>query len=70
MKSLAKILLIAALSIGVPAGVMAQSIGNTDPAKADTADPNSTPTKGKTAKKAKTAKTTVKQKDHKEEKKM
>jgi len=43
MKSLTKILLIAALSIVVPAGVMAQSVGNTDPAKADTTDPNSAP---------------------------
>ena len=69
MKSLAKILLITALSIGVPTGIMAQSVGNTDPAKADTTDPGSTP-KAKSAKKGKTAKTTeAKHKGHKEDKK-
>ena len=61
MKSLAKILLITVLSVGVPAGLMAQSVGNTDPAKADTTDPNSAP-KGKQAKKAKPAKSTAKHK--------
>ena len=72
MKSFAKVLLITALAIGVPSGLMAQSVGNSDPAKADTSDPNSTP-KGKEAKKAKagkTAKTAAKPKAADKEKKM
>jgi hypothetical protein len=51
MKNLAKLALAAALTIGIcSGGAMAQSVGNTDPAKADTTNPNSTP-KAKTMKK-------------------
>lgn len=44
MKTFAKILLASAIAIAVPASVMAQSVGNTDPAKANTTDPNSAST--------------------------
>lgn len=44
MTNLAKLALAAAITIGIcSGGAMAQSVGNTDPAKADTTDPNSTP---------------------------
>ena len=51
MTNFAKLALAAALTVGIcSGGAMAQSVGNTDPAKADTTDPNSTP-KVKTTKK-------------------
>lgn len=51
MTNLAKLALAAALTVGIcSGGAMAQSTGNTDPAKANTTDPNSTPTKPATAK--------------------
>jgi hypothetical protein len=44
MTNLAKLALAAALTVGVcSGGAMAQSVGPTDPAKADTTDPNSAP---------------------------
>jgi hypothetical protein len=44
MTKLAKLALAAALTVGIcGGGAMAQSVGPTDPAKADTTDPNSTP---------------------------
>jgi hypothetical protein len=44
MTNLAKLALAAALTLGICSGsAMAQSVGNSDPAKADTTDPNSTP---------------------------
>jgi ABC-type glycerol-3-phosphate transport system substrate-binding protein len=55
MTKLAKLALAAALTVGIcSGGAMAQSVGPTDPAKADTTDPNSTP-KAKTMKKVKKA---------------
>ena len=45
MTHLAKLTLAAALTLGICSGsAVAQSTGNTDPAKANTTDPNSTPT--------------------------
>lgn len=46
MTNLAKLALAAALTLGIcSGGAMAQSVGNSDPAKANTTDPNSAPTK-------------------------
>ena len=44
MKTFAKILLASAIAVAVPASVMAQSVGPTDPARANTTDPNSAST--------------------------
>jgi hypothetical protein len=58
MTNLAKLALAAALAVGIcSGGAMAQSTGNTDPAKADTTDPNSAP-------KAKPAPAKVKKSSH------
>jgi hypothetical protein len=44
MTHLTKLALAAALTVGIcSGGAMAQSVGTTDPAKADTTDPNSAP---------------------------
>ena len=44
MTHFAKLALAAALTLGIcSGGALAQSVGNTDPAKSDTTDPNSTP---------------------------
>jgi hypothetical protein len=44
MTNLAKLALAAALTVGIcSGGAMAQSVGTTDPAKANTTDPNSAP---------------------------
>jgi hypothetical protein len=46
MTKLAKLALAAVLTVGVcTGGALAQSVGPTDPAKADTTDPNSAPKK-------------------------
>ena len=56
MTNLAKLALAAAITVGVcSGGAMAQSVGNSDPAKANTTDPNSAPTKPAPAKVKKSA---------------
>ena len=65
MTKLAKLALAVALTVGIcSGGAMAQSVGNTDPAKADTTDPNSTPKTKPAPAKAKKA-THVKKQQHK-----
>jgi hypothetical protein len=56
MTHLAKLALAAVLTVGIcSGGAMAQSVGPTDPAKADTTDPNSAPKAKQTVKAKKTA---------------
>jgi hypothetical protein len=51
MTNLAKLALAVALTVGIcSGGAMAQSVGITDPAKANTTDPNSAPAKPAPAK--------------------
>jgi hypothetical protein len=63
MKTIAKVLLASVIAIAVPASVMAQSVGTTDPAKANTTDPNSASTTK--MKKPSMAKKTKMKKHHK-----
>ena len=56
MTNLAKLALAVALTVGIcSGGAIAQSVGTTDPAKANTTDPNSAPTKPAPAKAKKTS---------------
>jgi hypothetical protein len=56
MTNLAKLALAAAITVGIcSGGAMAQSVGTTDPAKANTTDPNSAPAKPAPAKAKKSA---------------
>ena len=68
MTNLAKLALAVALTVGIcSGGAMAQSTPSSDPAKADTSDPGSTPkTKPAPAKAKKSAHTHTKKQQHKE----
>jgi hypothetical protein len=67
MTNFAKLALAAALTVGIcSGGAMAQSNSTTDPAKADTSDPNSTPKATPAPAKAKKSAHTHTKKQHKE----